>query len=137
MANIQAALQDIPGRQACFLDVPSTASAALLSAVEFNATEKIGSPSELSIVLTHPLQLTRTDYLSRDAAFTIVPDDAAIRKFSGYIAGFSTIQTTKDYTKYRVVLKSHFACLQGVTNTQTFQHLTTPRLCQLVDIETS
>jgi type VI secretion system secreted protein VgrG len=128
MADLQAALQAIPGRQSYFLDVPGTDSAAALSVVSFSATEKMGQPTTLTLVLTHPLQLPRADYLSRDAAFTIVPDDGAPRKFSGYIERFSTIQTTKDFVKYEVVLKSHFARLQAVTNTRPFQHLTTPQI---------
>ena len=97
----------ITGRQAYFLDVPGTDSAAQLSVVSFDATEKMGEPIEVCIELTHPQQLARTDYLNRDAAFTIVPDDGVPKKFSGYIERFSTIQTTVDYTKYRVVLRSH------------------------------
>ncbi|QBQ98771.1 type VI secretion system Vgr family protein [Paraburkholderia pallida] len=132
MAELLTALQDIPGRQAYFLEVPGTASAAQLSVVEFDAIEKMGAPNEVSIVLTHPLQLPRTDYLNLHATFKIVADDSVVRKFSGYIERFSTIQTTKDYTRYRVVLKSHFGRLQGVTNTQVFQHLTTPQIIQKI-----
>src|ERR1700712_1034952 len=94
----------IPGRQAYFLDVPGTDRAAQLSVVSFAATEKMGEPVEVCIELTHPLQLARADSLSRDAVFTIVPDDGTSRKFSGFIERFSIIQTTKDFTKYRVVL---------------------------------
>ncbi|MDY7789610.1 hypothetical protein U0E10_17040 [Burkholderia ubonensis] len=32
-------------------------------------------------MLTHPLQLARTEYLNCDAACTIVPDDGAPRRF--------------------------------------------------------
>jgi len=116
----------ITGRQAYFLDVPGTDSAAQLSVVSFDATEKMGEPIEVCIELTHPQQLARTDYLNRDAAFTIVPDDGVPKKFSGYIERFSTIQTTVDYTKYRVVLRSHVGRLAAVMNTQTYQHQSTP-----------
>lgn len=113
MADLQGALQAIPGRQAYHLLVPGTDSAAALSVVSFEATEKMGAPTEVRIVLTHPLQLARADYLSRDASFSVVADDGTMRKFSGFIARFSTVQTTKDYTKYEAVLKSHFARLEA------------------------
>jgi len=128
MADMQIALQSIPGRQAYSLDVPGTASAAALSVVSFEATEKMGEPNTVRIVLTHPLQLPRADYLNRDAVFSITPDDGVARKLSGFIERFSTLQTTKDFVKYEVVLKSHLARLQSVTNTQSFQHLTTPQI---------
>jgi type VI secretion system secreted protein VgrG len=132
MADLLNALQSIPGRQAYFLEVPGTASAAALSVVSFDATETMGSPIEVSIELTHPLQLARADFLNRDATFSIVSDDGVPKKFSGYIERFSTIQTTKDFTRYRVVLKSHFGRLQAVTNTQVFQHLTTPQIIRQI-----
>ncbi|MBW9107023.1 type VI secretion system Vgr family protein [Paraburkholderia phenoliruptrix] len=116
------------GQQAYFLDVPGTGSAAALSVVSFEATEKMGEPNEVRIVLTHAQQLPRADYLSRDAVFTIRPHSGTVRKFSGYIERFSTVQTTKDFTRYELVLKSHFGRLQAVTNTQTFQHLSTPQI---------
>jgi type VI secretion system secreted protein VgrG len=128
MADPQAALHAISGRQTYFLEVPGTDSATALSVVSFGATEKMGQPNVLTIVLTHPRQLARADYLNRDAVFRIVPDAGAQRKFSGYIERFSTIQTTKDFVKYEVVLKSHFARLQAVVNTRAFQHLTTPQI---------
>ncbi|MBW0448616.1 type VI secretion system Vgr family protein [Paraburkholderia phenoliruptrix] len=116
------------GQQAYFLDVPGTGSAAALSVLSFEATEKMGEPNEVRIVLTHAQQLARADYLSRDAVFTIRPHTGTVRKFSGYIERFSTVQTTNDFTRYEVVLKSHFGRLQAVTNTQTFQHLSTPQI---------
>lgn len=132
MADLQGALQAIPGRQAYHLLVPGTDSAAALSVVSFEATEKMGAPTEVRIVLTHPLQLARADYLSRDASFSVVADDGTMRKFSGFIARFSTVQTTKDYTKYEAVLKSHFARLEAVTNTGIYQHLSTPDIIATV-----
>ncbi len=127
-----SSLTAIPGRQAYFLDVPGTESAAALSVVSFSATEKMGEPNVTTVELTHPQQLARTEYLNRDAIFRIVSDDGLTRAFSGYIERFSTVQTTKDYTKYQVVLKSHFARLQAGTNTQVFQHLTIPQIIQKI-----
>ncbi|RAR50053.1 type VI secretion system secreted protein VgrG [Paraburkholderia unamae] len=132
MADLLSALQSISGRQSSFLEVPGTDSAGALSVVSYCANEKMGAPVEVSIELTHPAQLARADYVNRDATFRIVPDDGVPRKFSGFIERISTVQTTKDFTKYEIVLKSHFARLQGVVNTQTFQHLTTPQVIQKI-----
>lgn len=119
-------LTAIPGRQAYFLDVPGTDSATQLSVVSFEATEKMGEPNVVRIVLTHPEQLARADYLSRDAVFRIVPDDGVQKMFSGYIERFSTVQTTKDFRKYEIVLKSPIGRLAAVTNTRIYQHQSTP-----------
>ncbi|WP_423382974.1 type VI secretion system Vgr family protein [Burkholderia sp. LMG 32019] len=122
----------IPGRQAYFLEVPGTESAAALSVVSVNATERMGVPTEVRVVLTHPVRLLRTDYLNRDAVCTIVPDDGVPRRFSGFISRFSTLQTTNDFTKYEVVLKSHFARLEAVTTSRIYQHQTTPQIIEAV-----
>ncbi|OLL32642.1 type IV secretion protein Rhs, partial [Burkholderia sp. SRS-W-2-2016] len=126
MADLQGALQAIPGRQAYYLSVPGTDAASALSVVSFTATEKMGEPNVVHIELTHPQQLPRTDFLNRDAVFSIVADDGTVRKFSGFIARFSTVQTTQDFTKYEVVLKSHSGRLEAVTRNRIFQHATTP-----------
>ena len=124
-ADLQGALQAIPGRQAYFLDVPGTDSAAALSVVSFKATEKMGEPTQVTIVLTHLPQLARVDYLNRDAAFSIVADASRCGS-SRLDARFSTIQTTKDCVKYEVVLTSHLARLAAVTRTKIFQHASSP-----------
>jgi type VI secretion system secreted protein VgrG len=128
--KISLSLTAMSGGQTYFLDVPGTDSAAQLSVVSFDATEKMGDPNVVRIMLTHPQQLARTDYLSRHAIFRIVQDDGAPKTFSGYIERFSIVQTTKDFRKYEIVLKSHFGRLQAATNTQVFQHLTTPQIIQ-------
>ncbi|KWK79633.1 hypothetical protein WM16_08860 [Burkholderia ubonensis] len=74
-------LRDVSGRQTYFLDVPGTDTAAALSVVSVFATERMGAPTEVRVVLTHPLQLARTEYLNHDAACTIVPDDGVPRRF--------------------------------------------------------
>jgi type VI secretion system secreted protein VgrG len=132
MAELDPLSRGITGRQACFLDVPGTDSSAALSVVSYVAAEKMGAPNEVRITLTHRGQLARTDYLSRDAAFRIVADDGTVRKFSGYLERLSTVKTTKDFTEYEFILKSHFARLQAVTNTQPYQHLTIPQIIQKI-----
>ena len=124
--------QAIPGRQPYFLDVPGTDSAAALSVASFVATEKMGAPIEVRITLTHPQQLPRADYLNRDASFSIVADDGTIRRFSGFIARFSTLQTTKDFVKYEIVLRSHIARLEAVTRNRIFQHGSTPDILKAI-----
>ncbi|SEJ20189.1 hypothetical protein, partial [Paraburkholderia diazotrophica] len=57
MAEFDPLWRDIAGRQAYFLDVPGTASARALSVVSFEAVEKMGAPTEVCIVLTHPQRL--------------------------------------------------------------------------------
>ncbi|MEW9580637.1 DUF2345 domain-containing protein [Paraburkholderia sp. DGU8] len=86
----------------------------------------MSAPSEVIIDVTHPEQLSRADYLNLDATFSIVPKDGKARKFSGFIERFSTIQTTNDYVKYEIVLKSHIGRLAAVTRNRIFQHASTP-----------
>lgn len=125
-------LTGVSGRQAYFFEVPGTESAVALSVVSVRAVERMGAPTEVRVVLTHPMPLARTDYLNRDAACTIVPDDGEARKFSGFIARFSTLQTTADFTRYEVVLKSHFARLEAVSTSRIYQHQTTPQIIEAV-----
>jgi type VI secretion system secreted protein VgrG len=132
VAEFDPLRQGVTGRQAYFLEVPGTSSAAALSVVSFKTTEKMGAPTEVRIELTHPQQLARTDYLNLDACFSVVADDGGVRKFSGYIERFSTVQTTKDYVRYEITLKSHFGRLQPVTNTEVYQHLTIPQIIQKI-----
>jgi type VI secretion system secreted protein VgrG len=61
MAEFDRVANLLTGRQAYFLDVAGTDSAAALSVVSFEATEKMGAPTEVRIVLTHPLQLAQAD----------------------------------------------------------------------------
>ncbi|PVX81822.1 type VI secretion system secreted protein VgrG [Paraburkholderia unamae] len=126
MAEFNPLGHTVTGRQAYYLDVPGTEAAAALSVVSFTATEKMGEPNIVHIELTHPEQLLRADFLSRDAVFSIKADDGTVRRFSGFIERFSNVQTTKDFTKYQMVLKSHFGRLEAVMNTGNYQHRSTP-----------
>ncbi|OJA22878.1 immunity 52 family protein [Burkholderia ubonensis] len=84
------AIHILPGRQAYFFDVPGTDSAAALSVVLVTATETLGAPTEVRVVLTHPLRLPRTDYLNRDAVCTIIPDDG-VSMIQWLVNGDSTV----------------------------------------------
>ena len=127
-----ADLMAVTGRQAYFLEVPDAASAAELSVVSFEATERMGAPTEVRIQLTHPGKLAREDYLNRDATFLIDPALGTPRRFSGFIASLSTLKTTKDFTRYEVIVRSHFARLDAVITSQIYQHQTTPQIIEAV-----
>ncbi|OYD65254.1 UNVERIFIED_ORG: type VI secretion system secreted protein VgrG [Burkholderia sp. CF145] len=127
-----ADLMAVTGRQAYFLDVPGAASAAELSVVSFEATERMGAPTEVRIQLTHPGKLAREDYLNRGAAFLIDPALGTPRRFSGFIASLSTLKATKDFIRYEVIVRSHFARLDSVTTSQIYQHQTTPQIIEAV-----
>lgn len=133
MADLQDALQAVPGQQPYHLIVAGAADSAELSVVSFTATEKMGAPIEVRVTLPHPLQLARADYLKRDASFSIKADDGTLRRFSGFIARFSTLQTTKDLVKYEIVLRSHLARLEAVTRNKIFQHGTMPDILNSED----
>jgi type VI secretion system secreted protein VgrG len=126
MAGFDPVSSLLTGQQPYHLQVPGTDAAAGLSVVSFTATEKMGEPNVVHIELTHPQKLLRADFLSRDAVFSIAAEDGTVRRFSGFIERFSTVQTTHDFTKYEVVLQSHLARLKAVTRNKIFQHATTP-----------
>ncbi len=132
MAEFDPLREGITGRQAYRLSIPGADAAAELSVISFTATEAMGEPTGVRIELTHPLQISRADFLNQDAVFSIVADDGTTRKFSGYIERFSVVQTTKDYVRYEIVLKSHFGRLAAVTTTQTYQHVTVPQILMAV-----
>ncbi|CAD6526926.1 hypothetical protein LMG27952_01973 [Paraburkholderia hiiakae] len=132
MAEFDPLRPDITGRQAYRLEVPGTQSALDLSVVSFTATEAMGEPTEVIIEATHPSHLPRADYVNLDAVFSIVNDDGAVRRFSGYLERVSVIQKTNDFTMHQFVLKSHFGRLAAVTTTEVYQHRTTPEIIMAV-----
>ncbi|MFL9920606.1 type VI secretion system tip protein VgrG [Paraburkholderia fungorum] len=120
------------GRQSYFVEVPGTANAKDLSVISFEATERMGEPYRITIVLTHPDALSRSDYLGKDAVFSIVPEDAAPRKFSGCITRFSKTKTTKDFSRYEIVVEAHLARLKLVRTSRVYQHQTTPEIIEAI-----
>lgn len=120
------------GRQSYFLDVPAAKNASDLSVVSFEAVERIGEPYRIAIRLTHPDKLSRSDYLGRDAMFSIVPADAAPRRFSGCITRFSKLKTTKDFSSYEIVVEAHVARLGLVRSNRIYQHQTAPQIIEAV-----
>ncbi|SAL70813.1 Rhs element Vgr protein [Caballeronia peredens] len=122
----------VTGRQAHHLEVPGTESASLLSVSSYEAIEKMGEPVAITIQVSHPRAISRRDYLSRDASFSLTSDDGVKRKFSGFIASFSKLKTTNDFVSYQIVLKSHLARLQGIRTTKIYQHQTIPQILEAI-----
>jgi type VI secretion system secreted protein VgrG len=122
----------VTGRQAYFLDVLGAGNANQLSVVAFEAVERIGEPYRITLTLTHPDQLARSDYLGKDATFSIVPADAQPRKFSGWITRFSKLKTTRDFTSYEIVVEAHLSRLASVRASRVYQHQTAPEIIEAV-----
>jgi hypothetical protein len=83
------------GRQSYFVDVAGKANTKDLSVVSFEATERMGEPYRITIILAQPDRLSRSDDLGKDAVFSIVHEDAAPRKYSGCIIRFSKTRTRR------------------------------------------
>jgi len=129
---VPVAQKSVTGRQAYFLEVPGSATASRLSVVSFDGVERIGEPYRLTIMLTHQDELSRADYLGKDASFSIVPADASSRKFSGWITRFSKLKTTKDFISYEMVVEAHFSRLAATRASRVYQHQTTPEIIEAV-----
>ncbi|APR35974.1 type VI secretion system Vgr family protein [Paraburkholderia sp. SOS3] len=126
-------LKALAGRQSYFLDVPGTANAKHLSVVSFNAVERMGEPYRITIGLTHPDRLSRSDYLGRDATFTIAPADGSEpRVFSGCVTRFSKTKTTQDFSSYRFVVEAHIARLNVTRTSRIYQHQTAPQIIESI-----
>jgi type VI secretion system secreted protein VgrG len=125
-------LNGLTGKQSYFLEVPGSARASGLSLVSFAATERLGEPYCVTIRLTHPIRLTRTDYLGKDATFSIVPEDIDGRRFAGWITSFTELKTTRDFTSYEFVLEAHFSKLARVHASRIYQHVTAPEIIEQV-----
>ena len=125
-------LNEVTGKQSYFLEVPGSASASGLSVVSFAATERLGEPYCVTIRLTHPVRLARTDYLGKDATFSIVPEDIDGRRFAGWITSFTELKTTRDFTSYEFVLEAHFSKLARALASRIYQHVTAPEIIEQV-----
>lgn len=122
----------VTGKQSYFLEVSGTASTAELSVVSFEATERFGEPYRVAIQLTHPQRLSRADYLSKDATFSIVHEDRDGRRFAGWITGFTELKSTHDFISYELVLEAHFSKLARVHASRVYQHITAPEIIKQV-----
>lgn len=122
--------QWIPGLQQYFLEVPGAEKAGAFPVADWEVVERMGEPVEIRLEVTHPLRISRKHFLNRDATFVMSPADESTRRCSGFIASFSTIKTTADFTQYRLVIKSHLARLQGTRQSRIFQHQTAPQILE-------
>jgi type VI secretion system secreted protein VgrG len=126
-------LKNLTGRQQYFLDVTGTANAQALSVVSFKAVERMGESYRITIDLTHPDKLSRSDYLGHDAAFSIAPAGGTEpRVFSGCITRFSKTKTTKDFSSYQFVVEAHIARLTITRTSRIFQQQTAPEIIEAI-----
>ncbi len=131
--SVESGYKAMTGQQHYFLVVKGPAFGVPLSVVSFEAVEKIGEPYRITIEVTHPAVLARSDYLGRDAVFTIDPRDFTDpRTFSGCVTRFSQIKTTKDLTVYRIVVEAHIARLKLTRSSRIYQNRTAPEIIEAV-----
>ena len=115
------------------LEVTAAPEAAGLSVVSFEATERLGEPYCVKVVLTHPNELDRADFLRKMATFTIAPaDGAAPRAFSGWIARFSRTRVTRDFRAYEMEIRPNVALLALTTASRIYQHKSAPQIIESV-----
>ncbi|CAG9176397.1 hypothetical protein LMG23992_03264 [Cupriavidus laharis] len=123
----------VTGRQAYFLDIPGAPSASGLSVVSFRAVERLGEPYEVTIQLTHPLELDRAEYLTKAAAFVIQPaDDSEPRRFAGRITGFAKTRQTRDFCAYEIVVQPEVALLGLTRRSRIYQQKTAPQIIEAI-----
>jgi len=123
----------VTGRQTYYLEVPSTPSAVGLSVVSFEGVERMGEPYKVTIRLTHPLELARSDYLKKDASFAIdADDDTQPRRFSGCITRFSKLKTTGDFCSYEMELRPKAALLSLTKASRVYQNKTAPQIIEAI-----
>ncbi len=95
--------------------------------------ERLGEPYQVTVRLTHPLELDRADYLGRNATFVIDPADGSEpRKFAGWITEFSKTRQTADFCAYEMVVEPLAARLCRTARSRIYQHQTTPRIIETI-----
>lgn len=125
--------QALTGRQEYFLDIQSDDPAATSFSVDScEVCERMGQPVEIRLKVTHAQRISRKRFLNRDAQFVMSPLGQRPRRFSGFIASYTTIKSTADFTKYEIVLVSHLGRLSAVKNFRIFQHKTTPEIIETI-----
>jgi type VI secretion system secreted protein VgrG len=125
--------QAISGRQEYRLEIFGAEEKAQgFSVISCEVKERMGDPVVLTLELTHPNRLSRNHFLGKDARFSMSPLGATAREYSGFVASYTTLKTSADFTKYRVVVKSHLARLDGVSRFRIYQHQSTPDIITAV-----
>ncbi len=115
------------------LKVLGANSAAGLSVVSFEATERLGEPYSVKIRLTHPMDLDRVEYVRRDATFSINPGDGSEpRQFSGCIFRFSKTRQTRDFCAYEMELRPKVALLTLTKASRVYQRKTAPQIIEAI-----
>ena len=143
IARTTRLLKSITGQQQYHVKVPGTASAAALSVVSFEAVETLGEPYRIVVQLTHPLELSRADYLGKEASFNITPStiDALAghvdspqegRTFSGCITHFNKSKQTHDFHSYEIVIEPLVARLRLTQSSRVFQKKTAPQIIEAI-----
>ncbi|WJF92075.1 type VI secretion system tip protein VgrG [Paraburkholderia bonniea] len=124
------------GQQRYFMEVKgpaNTRNGTGLSIVSFDAIERIGDPYRIDINVTHPDALTVSDYLGRDAIFSITPQDGSSpRVFSGCITRFSALSSSADIHTYRIVVEAHIARLRLTRTSRIYQHQSAPQIIEAI-----
>ncbi|KAI3592983.1 VgrG protein [Cupriavidus sp. U2] len=121
------------GRAAYRLEVPAAPTAIALSVVSFKAVEALGKPYEVTVQLTHPLELDRADYLNRPATFVIDPGDGSEpRRFAGWIPAFSKTRQTRDFHGYEMVVEPLVTRLRLTPRSRVYQHKTAPQIIEAI-----
>ncbi|TSP10561.1 contractile injection system protein, VgrG/Pvc8 family, partial [Cupriavidus campinensis] len=124
-------LAQLHGQQSYFLSVPGAANG--LSVVSFKAVERLGDPYEITIQLTHPVELDRADYLGKPATFIIDPgDESTPRTFAGFISCFSKTAQTQDFHAYEMVVEPLVARLRLTRSTRIYQQKTAPQIIEAI-----
>ncbi|CAG9173562.1 hypothetical protein LMG23992_02486 [Cupriavidus laharis] len=123
----------VTGRQAYFLDVTGAPSASGLSVVSFRAVERLGEPYEVTVQLTHPLELDRAEYLTRPAAFVIqTADGSEPRRFAGRITGFAKTRQTRDFCAYEIVVQPEVGLLGLTRRSRIYQQKAAPQIIEAI-----
>lgn len=127
-----ALVPSTPGHQHYHVNIPGTASAALLSVVSFEAVETLGEPYRITITLTHPDELNRADYLGKQASFSIATGLHEPREFVGCITHFNQHKKTADFHRYEFVIEPLIARLRLIHASRVFQHQTAPQIIEAI-----
>ncbi|WP_031360003.1 DUF2345 domain-containing protein [Caballeronia sordidicola] len=123
----------VTGRQAYHVDVPSAANAKDLSVVSYHVSEGMCTPYRVTVEVTHPEQLSRADFLGRDAHFTITAEDTSEpRIYRGLLVGLKRIKKTKDSFHYTFVIEPQIARLRLVHASRVFQHQSAPQIIESI-----
>jgi type VI secretion system secreted protein VgrG len=127
-----ASRQAISAQQSYHVTIPGTSGAALLSVVSFEAVEALGEPYRITVQLTHPQELARADYLSKEASFSIAAGLREPRVFAGCITQFNKRKQTHDFHSYEFVIEPLVARLRLTHASRIYQKKTAPQIIESI-----